>query len=323
MINADLDVLTTTVDWLEAGYKVELVTVARTWGSSPKPTGSLAAVRSDGVLVGSVSGGCVEKLLSESFRAQKLTRVHAHHIDDQQARRFGLACGGQLELVYESLNDAAQLRSIIDAISHRQRVVRTVSVGSEEAVLRSATEQDTFSYDGKTLTKVFGPEWQVLLIGAGQLSAFVAQFAMATDFHVLVCDPRPEFQQAWNTPGTTVLPVEPHDAVIQYATDFNTAVLALTHDPNLDDAALLEALELNNFYVGALGSERNYKRRCERLSSMLETAQLAKLHSPIGLSIGSRSSAEIAISIVAQLVEKRAAACNALKPISKLTKPID
>ncbi len=311
MINADLDVLTTSINWLKAGYQVELVTVARTWGSSPKPPGSLAAIRNDGVLVGSVSGGCVEKQLSESFRSQKLTRVHAHHIDDQQARRFGLACGGQLELVYESLDDSNELQSIVDAVTQRRKVTRTVSIGTADAVITPANSEDAFSYDGTTLTKVFGPQWQVLLIGAGQLSAFVAQFAMATDFSVLVCDPRPEFQQAWNTAGTTLLTLEPHDAVIQHATDFNTAVLALTHDPNLDDAALLEALEIDSFYVGALGSKRNYERRCERLSSMLEAEQLAKLHSPIGLSIGSRSSAEIAVSIVAQLVEKRASVYNA------------
>ena len=310
MINADLDVLTTSIDWLKAGYQVELVTVATTWGSSPKPPGSLAAVRNDGVLVGSVSGGCVEKQLSESFRSQIVTRVHAHHIDDQQARRFGLACGGQLELVYESLNDSAQLQTIVDAINQRQKLVRTVSIGSADAVLSPANTTDAFSFDGKTLTKVFGPQWQVLLIGAGQLSAFVAQFAMATDFSVLVCDPRPEFQLAWNTTGATLLKLEPHEAVIQHATDYNTAVLALTHDPNLDDAALLEALEVDSFYVGALGSKQNYEKRCERLSSLLEAEQLTKLYSPIGLAIGSRSSAEIAISIVAQLVEKRAAIGN-------------
>ncbi len=307
MINADLEVLTTSIGWLKAGYQVELVTVARTWGSSPKPPGSLAAIRNDGVLVGSVSGGCVEKQLSESFRSQKHTRVHAHHIDDQQARRFGLACGGQLELIYESLTDGAQLQTIVDAIAGRQKMTRTISIGSAEAVLSPANSTDSFSFDGTTLTKVFGPHWQLLLIGAGQLSAFVAQFAIATDFDVLVCEPRPEFQKAWNTDGTTLLTLEPHDAVIQHANDFNTAVLALTHDPNLDDAALLEALEIDNFYVGALGSKRNYENRCKRLSSMLSHQQLQKLHSPIGLSIGSRSSAEIAISIVAQLVEKRAA----------------
>lgn len=311
MQNADLEVLETCVRWLNAGHQVELVTVAKTWGSSPKPPGSLAAVREDGLLVGSVSGGCVEKQLSETFKPLQLSRVHSHHIDDQQARRFGLACGGQLELVYESLNDAAQLQTIIDTLYKRQRIKRTLSLGSANALLAPAAPNDAFTFDGNTLTKVFGPSWQVLLIGAGQLSAFVAQMAMAVDFSVMVCDPRPEFQQAWNTDGVSVLTVEPHEAVLQHANDFHTAVLALTHDPNLDDMALIEALPMDCFYIGALGSKKNYERRCKRLSSIIEPDLLSKLHSPVGLTIGSRTSAEIAVSIVAQLVQTRAYVCQA------------
>ena len=306
MQNADLEVLETCIAWLDAGHKVDLVTVVNTWGSSPKPLGSLAAVREDGVLVGSVSGGCVEKQLADSFRGQSLSRIHAYRIDDQQARRYGLACGGQLELAFESLDNAAPLKTIVDRLNKRQRVIRTTSIGGAESSVESADTSDAFSYDGTLIKKVFGPDWQVLLIGAGQLSRFVAQFALATDFNVLVCDPRPEFLQAWDVNGATLLNLQPHDAVLDHATDFNSAVLALTHDPNLDDMALIEALPQSCFYVGALGSKRNYERRCERLANLLEPEELDKLHSPIGLSIGSRSSAEIAISIIAELVKQRA-----------------
>lgn len=314
MRNADLDVLDTCIAWLKDGHQVDLVTVVNTWGSSPKPLGSLAAVREDGVLVGSVSGGCVEKQLAQSFQGQSLSRVHAYHIDDQQARRFGLACGGQLELVFESLSDIKPLESIVSSLGKRQRVTRTSTIGKSESKVESADITDAFFYDGETLKKVFGPEWQVLLIGAGQLSNYVAQFALATDFNVMVCDPRPEFQQAWDIHGTTLLTTEPHEAVLQHATDFHTAVLALTHDPNLDDMALIEALPQTCFYVGALGSKRNYERRCERLANLLKADELEKLHSPIGLPIGSRSSAEIAISIVAELVAQRSL-CNKKQPL--------
>lgn len=316
MINGDLEVLQTCVDWLKAGHQVELVTVVKTWGSSPKPVGSLAAVRDDGVLVGSVSGGCVEKQLSESFRGKRMARVHAHHIDDQQARRYGLACGGQLELVYETLDDVAQLQTIISALQQRERVARTVMLDTIEnqatdsktptVIVEKVSDESRFFYDSQRLTKVFGPQWQILIIGAGQLSAFVAQFAAATDFSVLVCDPRPEFIKAWNTPDSVLLNLEPHDAVIKHANSHNTAVLALTHDPNLDDGALLEALPMPCFFVGALGSKRNYERRCKRLAHLLNPADLDKLHSPVGLDIASRSSAEIAVSIVAQLIQVRA-----------------
>lgn len=308
MKNADQDVIETSIAWLEAGHQVDLVTVVNTWGSSPRPPGSLAAVREDGVLVGSVSGGCVEKQLAESFRGKPLSSVHSYHIDDQQARRFGLACGGELELVFEALNNAEPLKAVLTSLHNRQRVIRTTTIGTENSSIDKATPNDAFSYDGTTVKKVFGPDWQVLLIGAGQLSHYVAQFALATDFTVMVCDPRPEFQQAWDVSGTTLLTVEPHDAVLENAIDFNTAVLALTHDPNLDDMALLEALPQSCFYVGALGSKRNYERRCKRLANLLEPEHIQKLHSPIGIAIGSRTSAEIAISIVAQLVEKRSMA---------------
>lgn len=305
MKNADLEVLETCVAWLKDGHQVDLVTVVNTWGSSPKPLGSLAAVRQDGVLVGSVSGGCVEKQLSQSFQGQSLSRVHAYHIDDQQARRFGLACGGQLELVFESLSDVAPLESIVASLHNRERVSRTTTIGKTDSTIEDAKPNDTFSYDGRIVKKVFGPDWQILLIGAGQLSSYVAQFALATDFDVMVCDPRPEFKQAWDVDATTLLDLQPHEAVLQHATDFHTAVLALTHDPNLDDMALIEALPQSCFYIGALGSKRNYERRCERLANLLEPNEIEKLHSPIGLSIGSRSSAEIAISIVAELVKTR------------------
>lgn len=310
MKNADLEVIETCIAWLNAGHQVELVTVVKTWGSSPRPLGSLAAVRNDGVLVGSVSGGCVEKQLADSFKGQPLNQVHTYQIDDEQARRFGLACGGQLELVFESLISAESLQPIITSLNKRQRVVRITNIETAISTIQSAEPTDKFSYDGKRIRKVFGPEWQILLIGAGQLSGYVAQFAMATDFNVLVCDPRPEFQQAWQHHGTTLLKQQPHEAVLAHATDFQTGVLALTHDPNLDDMALLEALPLPSFYVGALGSKRNYKRRCERLANLLEPNELERLHSPIGLSIGSRSSAEIAVAIVAELVSVRAQSCG-------------
>lgn len=305
MNNSDLEVLETCIAWLNAEHQVTLVTVGKTWGSSPKPIGSLAAVRDDGVLVGSVSGGCVEKQLAESFNGQALNPVHTFHIDDKQARRFGLACGGELELVFEVLKDSAQLLSIVDRIKNRQSVIRTTDLKTFESTLSNANPTDTFSYDSKRLVKVFGAHWQIIIIGAGQLSQYVAQFALAVDFKVLVCDPRPEFHKAWNIEGTELLTCEPHEAVLNQGNDVNTAILALTHEPNLDDMALLEALALPCFYVGALGSQRNYERRCERLSNLLEENELAKLHSPIGLPIGSRSSAEIAISIVAELISER------------------
>lgn len=300
------EVLGSAAQWLDDGYKVELVTVARTWGSSPKPPGSIAAVRQDGVIVGSVSGGCVEKQLSESFQGQDKPRNHTHLIDDDQAKRYGLACGGQLELVFESLTDATSLRQILESLDRRERVKRCVSLGNNSAEITMATRTDQFRWNGEQLLQVFGPSWRVLIVGAGQLGRYAAEFAKALDFEVIVVDPRPAFRQAWRSPSVSLLSDSPDDAVISHANDPMSAVLALSHDPNLDDLALLEALPGNAFYVGALGSIRNYQKRCDRLSGLdLSADAVARLKGPIGLPIGSRTSAEIAISIMAELIQVR------------------
>ena len=300
------EVLGSAAQWLDDGYKVELVTVARTWGSSPKPPGSIAAVRQDGVIVGSVSGGCVEKQLSESFQGQDKPRNHTHLIDDDQAKRYGLACGGQLELVFESLTDATSLRQILESLDRRERVKRCVSLGNNSAEITMATRTDQFRWNGEQLLQVFGPSWRVLIVGAGQLGRYAAEFAKALDFEVIVVDPRPAFRQAWRSPSASLLSDSPDDAVISHANDPMSAVLALSHDPNLDDLALLEALPGKAFYVGALGSIRNYQKRCDRLSGLdLSADAVARLKGPIGLPIGSRTSAEIAISIMAELIQVR------------------
>lgn len=300
------DVLETCVEWLGAGRQVELVTVARTWGSSPRPPGSIAAVRDDGTLVGSVSGGCVEKQLSEQFRGQQHARVHTHKVDDEQAKRFGLACGGELELVYETLNEAAPLQAILKALNARERIKRCLSVKTQDAVIDTADRSDVFSWDGAILQQVFGSSWRVLIVGAGELSRYTAQFAKALDFDVVVVEPRPEFHAAWSVDGVTLLADSPDDAVLEWAVDDQSAVLALTHDPNLDDMALMEALPSKAFYVGALGSTRNYEKRCIRLAGLdVPAVAIKRLRGPIGLSIGSRTSAEIAISIMAELIQVR------------------
>jgi len=303
---SDNEVLQRSVEWLDAGHTVELVTVARTWGSSPRPPGSLAAVRDDGVIVGSVSGGCVEKQLSETFKGRVNSRVFTHHVDDQQARRYGLACGGNLELVFEALSDAQPLRDILAKLSSRQRICRRIAVGNSQASIEQASRSDTFSYDGEVLQKIFGPTWRLLLIGAGQLSRYTAEFALALDYEVFVCEPREHFRDAWQVPNTTLLPDMPDDAVLAHANDAQSAVLALTHDPNLDDLALTEALPGQAFYVGALGSKKNAENRRKRLDFLgLAASDINRLQGPIGLAIGSRTSAEIAISIVAQLISVR------------------
>ena len=304
--NSANEVLSQAITWLEAGFAVELVTVARTWGSSPRPPGSLAVIREDGIIVGSVSGGCVEKQLSESFKGQVEPHCHSHRIDDQEARRYGLACGGNLELVFETLSNSTELTDILAKLASRDRVKRVVSIGSQNTKISRATREEAFHYDGLVMQQVFGPAWRLLLIGAGQLSRYTAEFALALDYEVIVAEPRAEFRQSWQVEAARLVPDMPDDAVLAYANDAQSAVLALTHDPNLDDLALLEALPSEAYYVGALGSKKNYQKRRGRLEFLgLSIDAINRLHGPIGLPIGSRTSAEIAISIMAELVQVR------------------
>lgn len=308
--HSDLEVIVTAATWLQQNHRVHLVTVVRTWGSSPRPAGSMAAVRDDGVLIGSVSGGCVEKQLSERIlhdnQALATERVVSHHIDDEQAQRFGLSCGGELELVFELIDNSEALAPLLQSMQKRERVTRRVDLATGNAQLQAAKANDLFNFDGQQLVKVFGPDWRLLLVGAGQLSRFTAEFALALEYEVIVCDPRPGFREAWSVDGTTLLDLSPDDAVLQYASDQRSAVLALTHDPNVDDMALMEALPGKAFYVGALGSRANYEKRKLRLLAIgLEPQEIERLHGPVGLDIGSRTSAEIAVSIIAHLIKER------------------
>lgn len=326
IVSSEQEVLTQAIAWIDAGHTVRLVTVVNTWGSSPRPPGSMAVVREDGLLVGSVSGGCIEKQLAESYSRLAKNRppgekpsgdnpsqeaetsgVITHHIDDEAARRFGLTCGGRLELLFETLHETSTLTHIQQGITERKRMQRTVLIDSGNVTVGSASADAQFSYDGEAMIQVFGPAWRLLLIGAGQLSRYTAEFALALDYEVIVCEPRQEFRDAWSVAAAMIIDESPDDAALAHGQDARCAVLALTHDPNLDDLALLEALPGDAFYVGALGSRKNNEKRSKRLVGLgLEATDLEHLHGPVGLNIGSRTSAEIAISIIADLVRVRA-----------------
>ena len=310
MQSADLEVLRAALGWLEQGAGVTLVTVARTWGSSPRPPGSLLAMHADGRLVGSVSGGCIEDDLLLRMREQATPAaspgVLSYGVTAEQTSRFGLPCGGRLELVVETLAQAEQLKEIVSAMHARGLIARRVCLQTGEVSLHPVRRDQTFSYDGRTLVKVFGPVWRLLIIGAGQLSKYLAEMALALDYDVTVCDPREEYARAWQVEGVPLDARMPDDAVRALAADSRSVVVALTHDPKLDDMALMEALGSQAFYVGALGSRANNARRRARLATLgIDESTLSRLHGPVGLPIGSRTPAEIAVAILAELTAVR------------------
>jgi len=315
----DRDILHTALAWLTQGHQPALVTVVKTWGSSPRPVSSLMVMREDGRHAGSVSGGCVEEDLVQRYSEQQLAgsfpTIVDYGINRQEATRFGLPCGGRLELLVEQLDNSSQLQALLDKLAQNELVSRRVCLHTGEVSLHRATAAEEFSYTPDHVTKVFGPRWQMLLIGAGHLSHYVAQMALLLDYHVIVCDPREEYQATWLHSeigqATEFVRSMPDDAVTALAGHPRSIVITLTHDPKLDDMALLEALASPAFYVGAIGSHKNNQLRRERLQTLGVTPpQLARLHAPVGLPIGSHTPPEIAVAILAELTALRNQARN-------------
>ncbi|MBF7141533.1 MULTISPECIES: XdhC family protein [Pseudomonas] len=309
MNSVDLGVLHDIKDWLAEGRTVVLYTVVQTWGSAPRPPGAMLALRDDGVVSGSVSGGCIEDDLIARLHDGRLQRngnqvqLVTYGLTVEEAARFGLPCGGTLRLTEEWLNDAGWIDELLARCNDHELVLRELDLHTGAIRLSAASRDDAHSFDGHCLRTLYGPRWRLLLIGAGQLSRCVADIARLLDFDVLVCDPRSEFNQGWEAGQGRFVPGMPDDAVLAIEPDPRTAIVALTHDPRLDDMALLTALDSQAFYVGALGSRVNSEKRKRNLATLgVSEAALARLHGPIGLPIGSHTPAEIALSLMAQVV---------------------
>jgi xanthine dehydrogenase accessory factor len=309
MDSLDLQVLSQARDWRAQGHSVWLVTVLETWGSAPRPPGALLAMRGDGLVVGSVSGGCVEDDLIDRVRhGERVAKpsLITYGVSKEEAARFGLPCGGTLRLVQEPLVDAAWIDEVLARTTRHELVARRLELHTGRVTVEPASRGEAFQFDGQTMRTLFGPRWRMLIIGAGQLSRALAQMALALDFEVICCDPREEYHLTWDIPGTTFSKSMPDDLVQQLHLDPHSAVVAVTHDPKLDDLALLEALKSPAFYVGALGSRGNTAKRKERLALFdLSAEEIGRLHGPVGLDIGARTPAEIAVSVLAEVIAVR------------------
>jgi len=309
MDSLDLQVLAQARDWKHQGRDVWLVTVLETWGSAPRPPGALLCLRGDGLVIGSVSGGCVEDDLIARVRdGERVARpsLVTYGVSKEEAARFGLPCGGTLRLLQEPLTDVDWVEEVLERSARHELVARRLDIASGAVVVEDASRAEGFSYDGHTLRAVYGPRWRLVIIGAGQLSRVVASMALALDFEVICCDPREEYHLTWDVPGTVFSREMPDDLVVSLQLDPHSAVVALTHDPKLDDMALLEALKSPAFYVGALGSRVNTAKRRERLAMFdLSDQEIDRLYGPVGLDLGAKTPAEIAVSILAELVAVR------------------
>lgn len=316
MENLDLVVLRALKDWRLAGKRAFLATVVRTWGSSPRPVGSTMALCEDGSVVGSVSGGCIEDDLIYRFTKayagapQNEDMPHGpprflkYGIKADEAHRFGLPCGGTLELLLEFDPDPHPLAELISALQQGQLMQRRVRLADGGVSLQLASQPEALAVSDTELVNTFGPEYRMLLIGAGQLTEYLATMALFNGFAVTVCDPREEYRGGWSVPGVTVVSDMPDDVVLAFRADRRSCIIALTHDPKLDDLALLEALETDAFYVGAIGSRSNNQARHQRMIEHFDQTpeSLKRLRGPIGIYIGSKTPSEIAVSIMAEVL---------------------
>ena len=319
MENLDVMVLRTLRDWRAAGRRALLATVVRTWGSSPRPVGSIMALCEDGAVVGSVSGGCIEDdLIYQYTQAYKAAgqgadgraipvgapRFIKYGVSADEAHRFGLPCGGTLELLLEFDPSANDLAVLVQALEAGQLMRRTVSLSNGTVTLSGTDHPAELVVAETELINTFGPEYRMLLIGAGQLTEYLATMALFSGFAVTVCDPREEYRGAWSVAGVQLRNEMPDDLVTAFRADRRSCVIALTHDPKLDDLALLEALATEAFYIGAIGSRRNNEARHRRMKEHfnLSDEQLGRLRGPIGIYIGSKTPAEIAVSVMAEVL---------------------
>lgn len=313
MESIDLAVLRALRDWRAQGTPALLATVVHTWGSSPRPIGSMMALREDGLSVGSVSGGCIEddlihrhtRVFSVCGMVEKAsTELLRYGVNADEAHRFGLPCGGTLELLLEFNPDPASLSALLTELEAGRLVRRQVCCQTGRVTLTGTRAPEELRFDGSQLVSTLGPGYRMLLIGAGALAEYLSAMAVFNGFTVTVCDPRMNYLSVNAIPSVTMVSDMPDDAVIAFKPDSRSCIIALTHDPKLDDLALLEALNSPAFYVGAIGSRRNNAQRHARMIEYLgqTEASLRRLRGPIGIYIGSKTPAEIAVSVMAEVL---------------------
>jgi len=319
MQQTEITIFSHLKQWLNNGQPAWLVTIIDTWGSAPRGKGSLMACNHRGETIGSISGGCLEEDLLENLQDANFITKHSAHPSEiiygetaQEQHRLQLPCGGKLKILLEPFapnsHGIEHCTTIIDVLTRRQSIERTVNLTDNTKIAAHSSAPPSVTLSGHTLKQVLGPHSRLLLIGAGPVSQHAAQFALTLGYEVEVCDPRPRYIQQWQSLQPSSLKAisltteMPDDVVRKRFHDCYSAVVALAHDPRIDDMGLMEALRSHAFYVGALGSTRTTEKRIERLRQLnLTESQIASLHAPVGLNIGSHTPAEIALSLMAEL----------------------
>lgn len=319
MLSSQQHIISRVAEWLESGKSVWLCTILKTWGSSPRPIGSMMACTPDGELVGSISGGCIEEDFLEQLRDGSLKQQYQQEqkpfrikygINAEEQARLKLPCGGQLHVLLEYLQPEAQVTQVFNhirsSLENHQKISRVVNMESGELGFTHNSTEKPVEIDEPNLIHSLSPHFKLLLLGAGDVARYVAELALALEYDVTLCDPRPKYIQNWHVEGVNTTSRLPDDVVREQFNNPYSGIIALAHDPRVDDMALMEGLKTQAFYIGAMGSDRTSAKRRERLPELgLSQAEIERLHAPIGLQIGSKTPAEIAISIMAEVTAIR------------------
>ena len=306
------------LDWHRAGRGVVIATVVQTWGSAPRPVGSQLVIDADGAMEGSVSGGCVEgAVITEALEAvaDGKPRVLEFGVSDDEAFAVGLACGGEIKVLVEPVGAAmpvALLERLVDARAAGKPVayVTDLETGGPRLAAgsqypeRFRMDRSGVEEDGRTFVAVHNPPLRMIIVGAVHIAQHLVPMARACGYQPILIDPRPAFGSADRFPGEDIREDWPDEVMRDLKIDARTAVVTLTHDPKLDDPAIVTALESPAFYIGCLGSTRTHAKRVARLKEVDFTdEEIGRIHAPVGLDIGGRQPAEIAVSIMAQVTQ--------------------
>ncbi len=315
----------TALDWIRDGKRAALATVIETWGSAPRPTGSQLAISSDAEMMGSVSGGCVEgAVVAEALEALEdgTCRVLTYGVSDDEAFAVGLACGGTIRVLVEPLGvgkgpEVALIEALVERRAGRERAAYLVNPSTWErrlvtgpgdpleAEIEARYHSDKSGFEGDWFVGIHNPPLRMVVVGAVHIAQPLMQMARLAGYDPVLVDPREAFGSEARFPGETILHDWPDAALKAHGLDARTAVVTLTHDPKLDDPAIMEALRSDVFYLGCLGSTRTHAKRVARLGEAgFSQAEIARIHAPVGADIGAKSPAEIAVSIMAQITQR-------------------
>jgi xanthine dehydrogenase accessory factor len=288
-----------------AGERVALATVIKTWGSSPRPVGAVMAISESRQFIGSVSGGCIENELINRVSIE--FPRHAELIEYSSETTRTLPCGGTLLLLLEPLDSITNLNTLVKELENGVSIIRNIKLQPLEISWKLAKKNDKTMLSSDMLELLYERSWEILIIGMGELSQWVCKLASLIDYEVKICEPREDYRKISTVLEGQIYTDYPDDFIRLLEPNRQTCILALTHDPKIDDMAIIEALASDAFYIGALGSSRTTKNRSDRLKEHFEMddKDLQRLHAPIGLDLNTRKPQEIALSIMTEITAVR------------------